>query len=292
MYPAIQNLRAFVAVVEAGQFRIAAERVGVSESAVSHQIARLEAQLDVQLLERDRNGVAMTETGRAFYAHVSSGLKEISLGLDAVKRDRGTVVTITAPQTLSSLWLAPNLTSFYEANPAVEIRVLATDRVCDLSAEGIDFALRRSDGNRGTCNQEHFCSEDIYPVANNTLKARIDEVGWNKALEDIPVILNETHGDEWEKWCSAAEISLPAHTRFRRLGSYDQVQAAAIHGLGIAMARTPLCIEALSDGRLHRIGQQSCRTHDYQLVWPSDRRMRAPQHALLDWMRATKPEVA
>ncbi|WP_299826665.1 LysR family transcriptional regulator [uncultured Roseobacter sp.] len=289
MYPPIQNLRAFVTVADAGQFRIAAEEIGVSESAVSHQIARLEAQLGVQLLERGRNGAKLTDVGRAFYLQVSVGLREIERGLQAVKHSKSNMVTISAPQTLSSLWLAPNLAAFYEANPTVELRVFATDRVCDLKNEGVDLALRRSDAKWSGYDQELFCLEEIFPVATKELSAQVVQLGWDQALRRFPIILNEAHEDEWERWSVQAQSPLPGYAKIRRLSSYDQVQAAVVNGLGIGMARTPLCLEALSDGRLHRIGHQSCKTQAYQLVWPSDRKMHSPQRAFLKWLRQVRP---
>ncbi|MBS9718079.1 LysR family transcriptional regulator [Pseudohalocynthiibacter aestuariivivens] len=290
MFPPIQNLRAFVAVANTGQFRIAAEQIGVSESAVSHQIARLEAQMGVQLLERGRNGAMLTEVGRVFYLPVSAGLREIERGLQLVNQDKSNIVTISAPQTLSSLWLAPNLASFYEGNPSVELRVFATDRICDLKNEGIDFALRRSTGDWRGCNQEPFCDEEIFPVATKALSVQVRELGWQRAFQVIPIILNEAHVDEWERWSAEVRIPLADNMKFRRLSSYDQVQAAVINGLGIGMGRTPLCLEALGDGRLHRIGSQSCATHAYQLVWPSDRRTHSRQRAFLNWLRKMKPD--
>lgn len=290
MYPPIQNLRAFVTVANAGQFRVAAEKIGVSESAVSHQIARLEAQMGVQLLERGRNGAKLTDIGHAFYLQVSVGLREIELGLQAVKRNKNNIVSISVPQTMSSLWLAPNLAAFYEEHPSVELRVLATDRICDLRNEGIDLAIRRGNGAMRGYEREHFCDEEIYPVATHALSDQIGDLGWGQAFRKIPLILNEAHADEWEKWSAEAGVPLPEHPNIRRLSSYDQVQAAAINGLGIGMARTPLCLEALTDGRLQRIGHQNCKTQSYQLIWPSDRKMHSPQRAFLNWLRRMKPD--
>jgi LysR family glycine cleavage system transcriptional activator len=288
VYPPIQNLRAFVAVVEAGQFRSAAEKIGVSESAVSHQISRLEAQLGVQLLKRGRQGAELTDTGRTLFHRVSSGLREIELGVEEIKRNSVNAVTITAPRTFASFWLAPRLTSFYDEHPSVELKILATDRVCDLQAERIDLAIRRSSEQEATEERDLLCAEDIFPIGTEALRARIEVEGWETTLRSVPLILNEAHPDEWQLWSAAADQPLPKETKFRRLGSYDQVQAAVLAGTGIGMGRTPLSGEALMERRLHRIGQRSTRTGSYFIVWRPHQKMAASQLALLDWLRKTR----
>lgn len=289
MYPPIQNLRAFVAVAETGQFRRAADKIGVSDSAVSHQIARLEAQLGVLLMERGRNGAELTPIGRAFYQQVAAGLREIDRGLELISSDKANAVTISAPQTMCSLWLAPHLASFYEAHPETELRVIATNRVCDLRAEGIDFALRRGAGPWPGCAQEGFCTEEIFPIATPDIAARITRRGWAKALTDIPLIVNDSHPREWEIWCEQAGQPLPDGIRIRRFSTFDQVQAAVINGLGLGMARAPLCIEPLADGRVVQVGTTRSQTSAYQIVWPIQHRLSPPQRALLAWLRQTRP---
>ncbi len=291
MLPPIQNLHAFVAVAQSGQFRIAAQQIGVTESAISHQISRLEAQMGAKLLERDRNGVRLTDVGHSFYQQVAAGLREIEVGVQLVKNRKKKIVTVSVPQTLASLWLAPNMARFYEANPSIELRVSATDRLCDLRGEGIDIAIRRGDQDWPGCEAEPFCTEDIFPVASKELVTQIEAEGLDKTLETVPIILNEAHTDEWDRWCEATGTPLPNSAKLLRLGSYDQVQAAVTNGLGIGMARTPLCLEALTDGRLHRIGHESCTTQTYQLVWPTAYRMHPPQRAFAEWLREARPDA-
>lgn len=289
MYPPIQNLRAFVAVADSGQFRSAAERVGVSESAVSHQIARLEAHLGVQLLARGRNGARLTEAGHLFYSHIANALREIEAGLLAIKPQPNRI-TLSAPPTLSSLWLAHNLASFYDAHPLIDLQMIATNRVCNLKTEMIDFALRRGNGPWEGYQHEFFCTEDIFPVACASLHHQIRTMPWAHVIEHVPLIMNDLHPEEWEQWSAITGSPLPKGANFRHFGSYDQVQAAILGDVGIGMARTPLCLEALSDGRLYRLDHtQMAQTNSYQIVWNAERRLLPPQKAFLVWLRAMKP---
>ena len=292
MFPPIQNLRAFVAVVQSGQFRSAAEKLALSESAVSHQISRLEAQLGVQLLKRGRQGAELTDIGRAFFHRVSSGLQEIESGVEEIKRNSINAVTITAPRTFASFWLAPRLTSFYEEYPSVELKLFATDRVCDLQNERIDLAIRRRSKCEPINGQDLFCAEEIFPVATKDLKTRVVKEGWATILRSVPLILNEAHPDEWQIWAAAVAQPLPTETRFRRLGSYDQVQAAVLAGTGIGMGRSPLCNEAVSESRLHPIGREKIQTGSYELVWSPSRRLTEYQTEFLNWLRKVKPRCS
>ena len=219
MWPSIQNLRAFVAVTRSGRFAEAARELGVTESAVSHQIARLEAQLGVRLLERGRERARPTEQGKRLLGHIETALREIELGVRAARTSPGRIVSLTAPRTLAALWLAPNLAGLYAAHPEIEINIVATDRLCDLEREGIDFAIRRgSDPWRG-CEQQPFCAEEIAPVAAHDLAEAVLRDGWQRVRDTAVFIRNETHPQEWTAWSAATGLAPPRPDTIRSLGT-------------------------------------------------------------------------
>jgi len=284
MYPSTQNLAAFVAVAKLQKFKSASRQLNLTESAISHQISRLEDELGVRLFERSRKGAILTRAGEMFYHHIDKALLEIEMGVSTVKQRRSNLVSISAPRTFAAMWLAPKISDFSNRHPELELQIMATDRICDLHREGIDVAFRATRDTWGEYGQTHFCCQKISPVASPDLVKGIQEIGWAQALDEIPFILNETHPDEWDIWAEISGKKLPANKGYKRLPSYDLVQAAAVGGFGIAMSRTPLDDDTRSEGRLVDIfPKHGVQTTPYDLIYIKDHRTRTAIKTFMDW---------
>jgi len=140
-----QAITAFARVVEAGSFVRAAERLGVSVSAVSRQVADLEAHLDSRLINRTTRRLSLTESGRVFYercVQLLSDLEEAeqSAGAGAI-RPRGTL-RLTSGTTFGERHLASAIAEFLVRYPEMRLDVELSDRTTDLVDEGFDAAVR------------------------------------------------------------------------------------------------------------------------------------------------------
>jgi DNA-binding transcriptional LysR family regulator len=140
-----QSITAFARVVEAGSFVGAAARLDISVSAVSRQVAELEAHLDARLLNRTTRRLSLTESGRVFYERCVQLLADLdeaeqSAGAGAV-RPRGTL-RITCGTTFGERHLAPAIADFLERYPDMRFDVDLSDRASDLVDEGFDCAVR------------------------------------------------------------------------------------------------------------------------------------------------------
>lgn len=138
-------ISAFARVVEAGSFVRAAERLGVSVSAVSRQVAELEAHLDSRLLNRTTRRLSLTESGRVFYERCVQLLSDLdeaeqSAGAGAV-RPRGTL-RLTCGTTFGARHLTGAIADFIVRYPEMRLDVELSDRATDLVDEGFDAAVR------------------------------------------------------------------------------------------------------------------------------------------------------
>lgn len=144
----LQAIGAFVAVVEAGSFAKAAERLDQSVSAVSRQVADLEQHLDARLLHRTTRRLSLTEAGRAFHeraVQLLADLEEAEQGASAGGvTPRGTL-KLTAPITYGTRVLAPLIAAFAARYEQVRFDVDLSDRAVDLVDEGFDLAVRIGD---------------------------------------------------------------------------------------------------------------------------------------------------
>jgi DNA-binding transcriptional LysR family regulator len=138
------GLGVFAAVLEAGNFVRAGEALGLTQSAVSRSVQRLEERLGVRLLERTSKTIRLTEDGERFCAEalpLFSQLGEVAEGMvKAAGKARGRL-RINVESSFARLFLAPRLGAFLKAYPEVRLELLVRERLGDLVAEGIDPAI-------------------------------------------------------------------------------------------------------------------------------------------------------
>ena len=135
----------FAAVVQAGSFARAAARLDLSVSAVSRQVAELEAHLGARLLNRSTRRLSLTESGQAFYERCVQLLADLAeaeeeIGASAIV-PRGTL-KLTASISFGARYLAPAIADFRRRHPELRFDIELSDRVVDLVDEGIDLAIR------------------------------------------------------------------------------------------------------------------------------------------------------
>ena len=140
----LNDVRAFVKVVETASFTDAGRALGLSRSSVSRRINELEDALGVRLLHRTTRHVGVTESGQAFYSRCADALAAIDMAREAIlaaQEEPAGHLRLTAPHDLGEL-ISPLITSFIERYPRVTMTIELSQRMVDLVAEGFDVALR------------------------------------------------------------------------------------------------------------------------------------------------------
>ena len=149
----LATIRAFAQVVESGSFARAAERLGISTTATSRQVAELEAHLQTRLLNRTTRKVSLTEGGRAYYERVVQLLADLQEAEQEASRaavvPRG-VIKMTAAVNFGVRHVAPAIAAFLTRHSEVRFDVSLSDRIVDLVEEGFDLGIRI--GNPGPHN--------------------------------------------------------------------------------------------------------------------------------------------
>ncbi len=141
----LNRLAYFAAVVDAGSFTRAAERLGITKAVVSQQVAQLEQELRTSLLVRTTRRVQPTEAGRMFHARCAMILREAEDAFDelaqAATEPTGTL-RITAPNDYGTAVVIPVITAFVARYPACRVEQTLGDQMMDLTSAGIDMAIR------------------------------------------------------------------------------------------------------------------------------------------------------
>lgn len=141
------DLQFFVAVCERGSVGAAAQALRVNHSTVLRRIANLERTLSVRLFDRLPRGYALTEQGRALEASIAGVQEQVDAAqrrLTGVDLALGGTIRVTAPDTLSQVFLLPLLAQFQAAHPAVRLELVAGNSFLNLTQREADVAVRGS----------------------------------------------------------------------------------------------------------------------------------------------------
>ena len=232
--------RMFVAVMEAGSFAKAAERLDTSSGQASKLVSRLERELGVRLLNRTTRAIAPTEVGQAYFERIKPLLDEIDALDEAIKTQSGAVsgrLRLTVPMTFGIVQLVPAFIAFAEAYPAVDLDVSFTDRVVNLVDEGFDAGVRvgaPADSGliaRKLCNARIVVAASPDFAASHGLPAKPAELAGCNAILDT----NVRDPQIWRFRDPASDQAIAIQVSGRlRFSNADACVAAADHGLGIA----------------------------------------------------------
>ena len=255
--PELDDIRAFVEVVEAGGFSRAAARLGVSKSIVSRRISRLEGELGARLLSRTTRGISATEAGVEMKARGERILLEMQEAQDAVAQRSGEVVgrlRLTLPQAFGERHVTPVLTNLLARHPRLSIDAVYTDRLVDLIAERFDAAIRI-----GALQDSSLIARRIAPIRAAVVAspAYLAERGTPKTPEDLTrhsclIYTGTRQPNQWRFRVSRRWISVKVEGRVL-LDNSDALLTAAIAGLGIAAFPTFIGASAIESGALKPI---------------------------------------
>ena len=291
--PPLATVRAFLEITSQGRFNRAAEALGLTESAVSHQLRKLEEGLGVRLLERNPDRIVLTEAGLRFQQKAERAMRLLSDAVEEVRSTQFGKVSITLARALAAHWLVPRYANLYAAHPEIELQLLPTTRLCDLVRERIDLGIRYGDGAWPGLRATHLIQEVCFPVATPTLAREWHQAGWREFRRQGRIIVNGTHPDEWVLWCSRYRQASPDQRRSSTLKSFDFVLQAGLAGAGLIMGRRPMIDDYLNRGELEApFGTTGVVGKSYSLVWPTDRRPNARTRAVIDWLLVCAAQAA
>jgi LysR family glycine cleavage system transcriptional activator/LysR family transcriptional regulator of beta-lactamase len=245
-FPPMPWLRAFEAAARTQSFTAAGDELGLTQAAVSQHIKLLEAQLRVTLFRRLPRGVALTAEGGAYLPHVQAAFRSLARSTDALFGTPGTrPLSIMAPVSFLTLWLAPRLATFRRSFGGVPLTMSTMHLPSDYACEPHDFDIRFGLGTFAGRTSYRLTSERLVPAAAPWLA---DTGDW----PDLPLLDVTGAREMWPDWFAAAARPVPARPLLR-FDTYVAAQQAAISGAGVLLASRPLADPALAAGSLKRL---------------------------------------
>lgn len=285
--PPIANLQAFEAVARRRSFALAAAELNLTASAISHQVSRLEAQLDVRLFERSAHGVRLSPAGEHYLMHVGAALNAIATATDDLRHGiRNSLYVHTAP-SIASLWLMPRLHHFAQAYPEISLNLSAAHTPSDFALGQADIDIRYGIPQWGDLVVEPLFEEAIVPLASPAF-IKAHKLKRAEQLLDLPLIQSNVSIVQWSDWFGRF-TRLRAPDRFSL--RFDRAQMsldAATQGLGVALESAVNAGGHLADGRLKApFGMdQAVRVKAHFAVYPERHAKRPAVEAFLSWLHS------
>lgn len=281
---------AFVRVAETGSFSAVARETGVTQPAISRQVAALEEHLGTRLVHRSTRSVALTEDGRDLLDHARTVLESVENAEGAVGRRHGGVsgmVRVSAPVVFGRVLIAPRIHRLLDRNPSLSVDLLLEDRQMDLVQEGIDVAIRAGPlppdspfiARRIGSFQRLVVGSAAYFERNPEPQAPAD-------LAAHQCILYDRHSGPgvWRLDGPDGEIEVPVTGRFHT-NSPEAGREAVLTDLGLAVMSAWLVREELRDGTVRAVLQDWKPPRvPVHAIYPSQRNLAARTRALIEFL--------
>jgi DNA-binding transcriptional LysR family regulator len=289
----LDGMATFLAVAEAKGFRAAGERLGVSHSAVSQTLRRLEERLGVALVRRSTRSVHLTEAGERLYVSLRPALDEVRAAVAAVGElgdtPRGTLRLHTS--TIAETMIGESLlTSFLSDHPHVRLDLVVSDAAVDIVADGYDAGIQLGE----------VIDKDMIAVpVTGDLRLAVVGAPSYFARRGVPKHPRELVNHDCLNWHPTAAappyrwefsengrnyaVAVPA----RVLSTHSALnRRLAVAGLGITMAFEAHVRDSLTSGRLVRVLEKFCEPFPgYYLYYPQRRHASRALRALIDHLR-------
>ena len=285
--PPIANLQAFEAVARRRSFALAAAELNLTASAISHQVSRLEAQLDIRLFERSAHGVRLSPAGEHDLMHVGAALNAIATATDDLRHGIRNSLYVHSAPSIASLWLMPRLHHFAQAYPEISLNLSAAHTPSDFALGQADIDIRYGIPQWGDLVVEPLFEEAIVPLASPAF-IKAHKLKRAEQLLDLPLIQSNVSIVQWSDWFGRF-TRLRAPDRFSL--RFDRAQMsldAATQGLGVALESAVNAGGHLADGRLKApFGMdQAVRVKAHFAVYPERHAKRPAVEAFLSWLHS------
>jgi DNA-binding transcriptional LysR family regulator len=290
----------FAAVAEARGFRAAGERLGVSASAVSQALRKLEEQLGVTLMQRTTRSVHLTEAGERLYASVRPALEEVRSAVAAIGElgdvPRGTLRLLVGPAA-DQVLAGPLLATFLTKHPHIKLDVVVSDAALDIVEGGFDAGIQlgeridrdmvaipvTGDIRMAVVGAPSYFARRPKPRHPRDLVEH-DCLNWHATAQMLPY--------RWEFTEGGREITVAVRARVLSTDSTIRIHLARA-GLGLTIVYEDEVREEVARGELVPVLEEFCQPFPgYYLYYPHRRHASPALRALIEHVRRTRRQPA
>lgn len=282
----MRALRAFCAAARHESFKLAAEELFVTASAISHQIKGLEDELDVTLFDRSRNALTLTPAGKGLFDEVDPLLRQLRQVTERFRsRHQRQILRISVQPFFASELFVPRLAEFTSLHPEIDMQIDTIDEASEKHPSVADVSIRIFKKAPAHLVAEAFYPLRVVPACAPALREKFMEKG---KVKSFPRIIHDRRRDQWELWTKTSGTSLPEPSSVIELNSTVAVVDAARQRLGVAMVPMPLSQRLFDSGELVALYDFEAPTKDrYYFVYPPELDSNPAVQALRSWVLQT-----
>lgn len=243
----LNAVRVFVLTARHLSIVQAAGEIGVTPSAVSHQLRKLESELGVALFKRSHNFLDLTDAGRRFHDDAAAAIAAIDRSAEALSRDQNEIV-VRVSISLAVRWLIPALERFKAMHPAARVRV-ETKTGSNISLGSGDLAISYHRAGTSPAEGEWLAADMSRPVASPALLAAVGYEGTGD-LGKVPALQCAVDNWDWALWTRTLGLNGGAIQIQHVFDTDDTALHAATAGLGMVLAPAFLTEREIRSGGL------------------------------------------
>lgn len=288
--PSLASLRAFEAAARCESFKLAAAELGVTPTAISHQIKSLETEVGMRLFTRKAREIALTPDGLALYLDLRIAFDSMAESIARLRRpqNRRQTATLSATVALTSRLLVPRAEAFRARSPGWDLRLHASDRPADLCGGEADAAIRCGGGQYKGQVATPLFTDRYAPVCSPRLDIRRP-----KHLDGTALIHREwgPHASgprlpSWRRWVEERGAKSVDPESGVVAADEESAIRAAVAGQGAALASLPLVAAELASGALVQPFGPVLEGLQYDFVHPLGAEDRPAVAMLREWVTA------
>ena len=251
--PPLNGLRTFEAAARHLSFKAAAVELGVTQTAVSHQIRRLEEHFGKDLFIRHNRQLELTEEAELYMLVLRDAFDRIREGTRRLTETADdNVLTVTTITSFAVQWLVPRLTSFQKLHPEIDVRITTSLSIVDYAEMGIDAGIRFGKGDWPGMWSDRMMSESYFPVCSPELLKGDNALKSPQDLVNHTLLHLDAMPDAWSLWLTAAGVDHPDPTAGPKFEILMMSTRAAMDGMGVAIVSEAMSEDDLASERLVR----------------------------------------
>lgn len=282
--PSFSALKTFEVVARLGSLRAAGEVLHITQSAVSHQVRRLESALQVKLLEKQGRSIRLTPRGEQLAYRLKEGFELIDGAVDSMANEKNAEqLRVSCLPSIAVRWLIPRLNRFRNEYPdfAVSFQYISVSST-DVPPD-IDIQITWVDGKpEGGFEKKRLFSGETLPVASSLYLQTVGPIRHQRDLLRMD-LLHDANSDPWRDWFKSQGLN-PGHLeRGMFYQDFNLLSSAAIAGQGIALCPPRLIEQELDNGTLEILFPvRANTTRSYWLF--SHTNPRPAVQCFIDWL--------
>ncbi|WP_166296578.1 LysR substrate-binding domain-containing protein [Bradyrhizobium sp. 2S1] len=295
--PPLTELRAFEAAARHLSFKLAAAELGVTPTAISHQLKLLERHCGQSLFRRRPRPLALTRAGQQLFPVVRDGFETFAEALSGI-RSGGTSgrLRLTATNAFTARWLVPRLPDWRDAYPRLKLDIIGTDTVLDLDSGEADIAVRYARKAPPGGPSVELLRDEFYVVASPRLVGNLKRPLSPAELARFPLIeaewppadLDAPRWQHWQRVASRRHRSAPDFAALPSLSFREELHAieATVAGQGVAICSTVLIGPELANGTLVPVSRIKLPGYGFYIVHRAGHPKTDLITAFINWAQA------